>query len=118
MAKNYQSYYFQTEQGRCPVAEFIDGLDPAAQQKFFVKRKLLEEFGPRLPQPHEKRIEGGIYELRFSGREADFRMLYFFDGHRVIFTNGFKKQTQKTPRRAIGLAIQRQRAYQVGLHQR
>lgn len=111
MAEEYQSCYFQTEQGRCPAQEFLDGLELVAQRKFFFKRQLLEQFGPRLPEPHAKRLAEGIYELRFSGRDADFRMLYFFDGPQAIFTNGFKKQTQKAPRREIELAIQRRGRY-------
>ncbi|MBI3291685.1 MAG: type II toxin-antitoxin system RelE/ParE family toxin [Elusimicrobia bacterium] len=109
--ERYGSYYFQTGQGRCPAREFVDGLDLAAQRKFFFKRQLLEEFGPRLPEPHAKQLGEGIYELRFPGQDADFRMLYFFDGHHAIFTHGFKKQTQKVPRHEIELAIQRRRAY-------
>ncbi len=72
MPESYRSYYFQTERERCPVEEFVDNLDSAAQRKFFVKRQLLEEFGPRLPEPHAKCLGEGIYELRFSGKEADF----------------------------------------------
>jgi len=76
--RSYVACYFETEQGRCPSAEFVDSLDPDAQRKFFARRQLLEQLGPRLPEPHAKRLGHGIYELRFSGREADFRMLYFF----------------------------------------
>lgn len=111
MVEGYQGFYFQTERGRRPAEEFLDGLDAVAQRKFFFKRQSLEQFDPRLPEPHAKRLGDGIYELRFPGRDADFRMLYFFDGTRVMFTNGFKKQTQKTPRREIELAIQRRGVY-------
>jgi len=111
---HYATYYWQTAQGRCPAAEFIDALDPDAQRKFFAKRTLLEVLGPRLPEPHAKHLGEGIYELRFSGREGDVRLLYFFDEYKAIFTNGFKKHTQKTPRREIGLALDRRRAYGVG----
>lgn len=114
MESGYASFYFQTDQGRCPAAEFIDGLDADGQRKFFAKRKLLEEFGPGLPEPHAKRLGQGIHELRFPGREADFRVLCFFDAHRIVFTNGFKKQSQKTPRREIETALQRRRAYLAG----
>ncbi|MBI3615613.1 MAG: type II toxin-antitoxin system RelE/ParE family toxin [Candidatus Omnitrophica bacterium] len=114
--QGYHSYYFQTAQGRCPVEEFIDALDSDAQRKFFAKRQLLEGFGPRLPEPHAKRLGEGIYELRFSGRDADFRALYFFNGHLIIFTHVFKKQTQKTPKGEIGLAVQRRQAYAAGKH--
>lgn len=96
------------------MEEFIDGLDQAAQQKFFAKRLHLEEYGPRLPEPHAKRLGEGVYELRFSGRDADFRVLYFFDGRRIVFTNAFKKKTQKTPQGEIELAVRRRRLYEAG----
>lgn len=69
----YASYYLRTEGGRCPVEEFIDGLQVASQRKFFYKRGLLEEFGPKLPQPHAKRLAENLYELRFEGHEGQIR---------------------------------------------
>lgn len=107
----YHCSYFGTELGRCPVEEFIDGIDEAAQRKFVYKRSMLENLGPRLMAPHAKSLGGGIFELRFSGRDSDFRVLYFFDGNKVIFTNAFKKKTQKTPRNEIELTVDRRRLY-------
>ena len=57
----YTAYYLHTEGGRAPVEEFVNALDLAAQRKFFFKRSLLEEFGPRLPQPHAKRLQENLY---------------------------------------------------------
>lgn len=107
----YHCFYFGTGQGRSPVEEFVDSMDEAAQRKFIYKRSMLQEFGPRLPEPHAKNLGSGIFELRFSGRDSDFRMLYFFDGDRAIFTNAFKKKSQKTPRNEIELAADRRRLY-------
>ena len=107
----YHCSYFGTEPGRCPVEEFIDGIDEAAQRKFVYKRSMLENLGPRLMEPHAKNLGSGIFELRFSGRDSDFRVLYFFDGNKVIFTNAFKKKTQKAPRNEIALAVDRRRLY-------
>ncbi len=45
-------------------------------------------------------------------------MNFGFQGRKLIFTNGFKKQTQKTPKGEIALAIQRQRAYRSSQHGR
>ena len=107
----YQCSYFGTEQGRYPVEEFIDNIDEGAQRKFVYKRSMLEYLGPRLMEPHAKNLGAGIFELRFSGRDSDFRVLYFFDGNKVIFTNAFKKKTQKTPRAEVELAAGRRRLY-------
>ncbi len=96
----YTCYYFETESGRSPVKEFIDSLDPVTQRKFFVKCDWLEEYGHRLPMLHTRHLKDGIYELRFEGKEE-----------RIIFTNGFKKKTEKTPKREIKLALERRRLY-------
>lgn len=107
----YHCFYFGTGQGRSPLEEFVDGMDEWAQRKFIYKRFLLGDHGQRLPEPHAKNLGGGIFELRFSGRDSDFRVLYFFDGDKVIFTNAFKKKSQKTPRNEIELAAHRRRLY-------
>ncbi len=107
----YHCFYFGTGQWRGPVEEFIDSMDDAAQRKFVYKRSMLENLGPRLVEPHAKNLGGGVFELRFSGRDSDFRVLYFFDGDKVIFVNAFKKKTQKTPRSEIELAANRRRLY-------
>ena len=107
----YQAFYFETPSGRRPVKEFLDDIDEKGLRKFSFELQLLEDHGPQLLEPHAKRLGNGIYELRFSGRESAFRVLYFFDGQRVIFTNAFKKQTQKTPRGEMELALQRRSIY-------
>lgn len=104
--------YFVTETNRVPVREFIDSLDPKTQRKFFFVRALLEEFGHKLPQPHAKYIGDEIFELRFKGREGAIRVLYFFFHlDRAIFTNGFIKKSDKTPKNEKEIAIQRRRLF-------
>lgn len=105
-------FYYLTESGRSPAREFIDGLDPKAQQKFFFVKSLLEEFGHRLPEPHAKYIGDAIFELRFKGREGAVRILYFFfHRNQVIFTNGFVKKTDKTPRNEKLIAMERRKRF-------
>ena len=108
---DYSSYYLQTEGGRSPVEEFIDSLHSATQRKFFYKRKLLGEFGPKLPYPHAKYVGEHLYELRFEGHEGHVRVFYFFDGRRIIFMHAMKKKTQKIPPQELVVAIQRKNAY-------
>lgn len=97
---------------RKPAKEFIDSLDLWTQRKFFDKKDLLEEFGHRLPEPHAKYLTDGIFELRFSGKEGKIRVLYFFfHKNKAIFTNGFIKKTQKTPKQQLRLAIKDRKSF-------
>ncbi len=92
--------------GRKPAKEFIDSLDLWTQRRFFDKKDLLERFGHKLPEPHAKYLKDGVFELRFSGKEGKIRVLYFFFyKNKVIFTNGFIKKTQKTPKQILKIAL-------------
>lgn len=91
---DYTAYYFQTAAGRSPVAEFIDGLDQAAQRKFFAKR-----------------LEENLYELRLETHAGAVRVFYCFDDKRIIFVHAMKKKTQKLPAQELAVALQRKQAY-------
>ena len=104
----YKSNYYESRTGRSEIEEFINSLDIHTQVRFFAKRGLLEEYGPRLPRPHAAHLEDGIYELRFTSSQGKVRVLYFFFyKNKIIFTNGFIKKTNKVPRREIKLAKER-----------
>jgi phage-related protein len=52
-----------------------------------------------------KHLEGGMFELRISFENRISRSLYFYELERqLIFTHGFVKKTQKTPRGEIDRA--------------
>ena len=111
--KNFKCVYFQTDAGRIPVKEFIDSLHDRTQQKYFNVIDLLEEHGKSLPSPHADHLGDGIYELRFIGIEGKIRIFYFFyDGSKIVLTNGFIKKTQKTPAQELELARRRKRIYE------
>jgi phage-related protein len=106
--KNFESLYYQTINGNCPVQAFIDSLSFKTQRKYFSKLEWLEEYGPRLIAPHAKKIEEDLYELRFEGEDGAVRIIYFFYvGKKIILVNGFIKKTQKAPRKEIELARRR-----------
>lgn len=106
------TYYFCADSGDCPVRDFIDSLDGTSQRKFFFVKGLLEEFGHKLSQPHAKYAGDGIFELRFTGKEGELRILYFFfHQDQAIFTNGFIKKTKKLPPNEKRLAVERKKAF-------
>ncbi len=108
----YECVYFISDSGNCSVKDFIDSLDIRSKRKFFYKKELLEEFGPKLPYPHAKYMGGGIHELRFEGAEGAIRIIYFFYcNNRIVLTNGFIKKTKRTPSQELESAGKRMKLF-------
>ncbi|WP_448781962.1 type II toxin-antitoxin system RelE/ParE family toxin [Blautia sp.] len=109
----YEIILYDTEDGRCPVQEFLDSLEPKLLAKTLRTIDLLEKNGPLLREPYSKLLEDGIFELRTKQGSDITRILYFFIvGKRVILTNGFVKKSQKTPNTEKELAIQYKADYE------
>lgn len=101
----YEIILYDTEDGRCPVEEFLDSLEPKLLAKTLRTIDLLEANGPLLREPYSKPLENGIFELRTKQGSDITRVLYFFIvGKKAILTNGFIKKTQKIPREEKELA--------------
>lgn len=95
----YDIIFYDTKDGKCPVQEFLDGLEPKLLAKTFRTIDLLEMNGPILREPYSKYLEDGIFELRTKQGSDITRVLYFFVvGQKIVLTNGFLKKTQKTPK--------------------
>lgn len=94
--------YYEDAAGHKPIEDFIEGLDCKMKAKVFGRIALLEEYGSRLGMPFSRHLGDGIFELRTSQGSDITRILYFFFvGKRIIFTHGFVKKTQKTPKREL-----------------
>ena len=97
--------FYETEDGKCPVQEFIESLDIKMYAKVLRTIDLLEANGTDLRAPYSKFLEDGILELRIKQGSDISRVLYFFFvGNKAILTNGFIKKSQKTPKKEIELA--------------
>lgn len=70
---------------------------------------MIEEMGlDRIHDPHVKHVVGKLWELRAKAPEGIARGLYVTQtGRRVVVLHVFEKKTQKTPTRAIALALDR-----------
>ena len=104
----FQLEFYESEDGKTPVTDFLDSLDPKMNAKMVALMELLEEKGNALRKPYSGSLGDGIFELRcvFGGNIT--RALYFFyHGERIIVTNGFIKKTQKTPSKETMLAKER-----------
>ena len=88
---------YSTEDGKEPVAEFLDSLDRKMNAKLIGLMELLEEKGTELREPYSAPLEDGIFELRCKLGSNITRALYFFYvGKRIVVTNGFIKKTGKS----------------------
>ena len=66
----------------------------------------------RIPSHFIKYIEDGVYELRVTYGNNEFRIFFIYDGEKlVILFNAFRKKTQKTPRKEIELAKRLKKEY-------
>jgi len=97
--------FYDTEDGKCPLQEFLDSLEPKLLAKTLRTIDLLENNGTMLRKPYSSPLGEGIFELRTKHGTDITRVLYFFIvGNKAILTNGFTKKTQKTPRSEIETA--------------
>lgn len=66
----------------------------------------------RIPTHFIQPLEDGIYELRITVPNKELRILFMYDGDRlVILFNCFVKKTRKTPRAEIDRAIKLKKQY-------
>ena len=102
----YNIKFYESENGKEPVKEFLESLDTKMKAKALREITLLRDNGRELREPHCKYIEKGIFELRIKFSSNISRIFYFFYvDNNIILTNGFIKKTQKTPQREIQKAI-------------
>lgn len=102
----YEIVFYQKDNGRIPVREFLDSLSRDRQAKGVRDINILKERGPGLRPPSSKHIKEGIFELRIQASGDSLRVFYFFfHGSQIILTNGFIKKTQKTPLRELRRAL-------------
>jgi phage-related protein len=96
------------------VDDEIAALPTGLRARLLRLLRLVEDVGlEKVHEPHAKHLEGKLWELRVSAVEGIARGLYVtMDGRRVIVLHVFEKKTQKTPRRAIELALDRMRRMQ------
>lgn len=94
--------FYESENGDVPAEEFLLSLDIKMRAKILGIMGILQEKGNQLREPYSKYLDDGIFEIRGKVGTDITRVLYFFyhDG-KIIFTNGFVKKTQKTPKSEI-----------------
>lgn len=105
--------FYDTSDGKCPVENFLQSLEPKMQAKMLRTIDLLEANGRELRMPYSRSLKDGIFELRAKQGSNITRVLYFFFvGNKAVLTNGFTKKTQETPPSEITLAVKYRKDYE------
>jgi len=105
--------FYRTENGRCPVEEFLDSLNDKEAQKVLWVLRLIERLD-RVPSKYFKKLVNTdeIWECRVSTHTGTYRFFsFFFKGNRLIVTHGYLKKTQKTNPREIRRAEKYRQEY-------
>ena len=106
--------YYVSENGKCPVREFIDALSPESKAKYIFIADLLTEYGLNVREPYVKPITGTrkLFEMRIKDKQNIHRIFYFaFTGKTLVLLHGFTKKTDKTPSREIDIAEKRMKDF-------
>ena len=105
--------FYKTQEGKCPVTEFLDSLPGRVVKKITWVLSLVEDL-EIIPTKYYKKLKGtdSIYECRIDMDGNTYRILGFFYGQDfIILTNSFMKKTKKTPKTEIEIAERRKNEY-------
>ena len=96
--------FYRDARGHSPAWEFLQQLPGVERAKLLAVIDLLQEFGVSLRFPHTRLIEKGLWELRAGPGRLFYVALV---GRRLVILHGYRKKSQKAPRREIEAALRR-----------
>jgi phage-related protein len=112
MAKEWRIDFYR-EGLRNPVEDFLSSLDEKTYARFTWSLEQLRHRNISAREPLVRHVEGKVWELREESRTNIYRVLYFAAaGRRFVMLHGFQKKTQRTPRREIDIALDRQKRFE------
>ncbi|MGK7944367.1 MAG: type II toxin-antitoxin system RelE/ParE family toxin [Microcystaceae cyanobacterium] len=97
--------FYQDEQQRVPILEWLDQLPNKVQTKCFVKLERLAQLGYELRRPETDFLRDKIYELIINFRGTKYCILYFFYQNQAIIISCCLFKARKVPPAEIEKAI-------------
>jgi len=109
--------YYQKENGKVPVEDFLLTLNPKLRAKAYSDIMLLKRLGINIREPYSKPVKGekykGIFELRTKFSSDITRIFYFtFDKNKFVLLHGFVKKANKPPERELDRALEYKKDYE------
>lgn len=85
-------------------------LPPKILAKMLHIFELIEMAGAKLGEPYTKSLNDGLFEVRAKAQEGIGRSIYCYQkGQKVIILHSFVKKDQKTPKKALEIALKRKK---------
>jgi len=96
------------------VKDWIDNM-PIGMKAYYIKiTERLSKVGSNLGLPFTRSMGDGLFELRIKAKEGICRIFFCNMSQKkqknIVMLHGFIKKSQKTPKKEIKLARQRQQA--------
>jgi len=107
MEKVIEINFYETENGKNPVEDFLTKLNSKAAQKVTWVMNLIEERQGNVSKKYFEKLKhtDEIWEIKTNFGNNEYRALGFIDQENVlILVHGFKKKTQKVPKKDIDTA--------------
>lgn len=122
MSEPWEVDEYVEEDGQSPVRDFVRGLLPAEQARFFKRLEYVQAEGLRAGGHVLKNLKGQrgdargkLWELRLENSPNNPRLLLFaIAGRRIVLLHGFKKtgrRSDRIPEREIRIALERMKRY-------
>jgi phage-related protein len=106
--------FYETEQGRCPVRDFLDEIKTTDPNNFAIILAGINKLKWREyhHSPLSRHIGQGLYELRHVGK-LNTRIFYFFARRRsIVLVHGMVKKGRKIPKRERDTALRRKKDWE------
>lgn len=106
--------FYRTSDGRCPVVDYLDGLNAKQAQKVMWTLRAVETLTPVPGNYLQKMVNtDNLWEVRVSHARNIFRLLgWMVPGGSLMLAQGFTKKTQATPAREISITESRKNEYE------
>lgn len=107
LSKKLPARFYRTDAGNEPVREWLQGL-PVEYRRMIGADIATAEYGWPIGMPTCKNLKNGLLEIRTDlPNKVIARVLFSIIDNEMVLVHGFIKKTQKTPKQAIDLALDR-----------
>lgn len=89
------------------IDKFLGDLEEITRSKVSKILHMLAIAGNEIEMPYSKSLNGGLFELRISGK-IPVRIIYCFHENCAVLLHIFTKKTEKIPKKELSLARKRQ----------
>ena len=105
----WDANFYETGNGRKPVARFLLDLPVRARSKCARYIEMLEEHGFSLPRNYLEKVRGELWALRPEYAGNEYRIIFYFDteSQAFIVLHAIHKTTQRIPEDDIDTAENR-----------